>query len=158
MIGETVSHYKILEELTKRYTANVEAYQLYLRGCYYWNRRSKEGFEQAIGHYNQAIQIDPGYALAYAGLADAFILQGVYRHVSGKEALQAAEKAAASSRDLDQSLAEAHVSVGLLATFKYDWAAAEKELLRGLALNPRYQQPTTGMVTTSKPGVTSMRP
>ncbi len=52
------------EELTKRYTENVEAYQLYLRGRYYWNQRSKEGFEQAIGHYNQAIAIDPGYALA----------------------------------------------------------------------------------------------
>ena len=87
------------DELTKRYTENVEAYQLYLRGRYYWNQRSKEGFEQAIGHYNQAIVIDPGYALAYAGLADAFVLRGVYRHVSGSEALQAAEKAATSARD-----------------------------------------------------------
>ncbi|TDI07541.1 MAG: tetratricopeptide repeat protein [Acidobacteria bacterium] len=126
------------EELTRRYTENVEAYQLYLRGRYYWNQRSKEGFEQAIGHYNQAIDIDPGYALAYTGLADAFVLQGVYRHVSGSEALQAAESAATSARELDESLAEAHVSVGLLATFRYDWAAAEKELLRGLALNPQY--------------------
>jgi len=126
------------EELTKRYTENVEAYQLYLRGRYYWNQRSKEGFEQAIGHYNQAIQIDPGYALAYAGLADAFILQGVYRHVSGSEALQAAEKAAARARDLDDSLAEAHVSVGFLARFRFDWDTVEKELLRGLQLNPKY--------------------
>ncbi len=126
------------EELTKRYTENVEAYQLYLRGRYHWNQRSKEGFEQAIGHYNQAIEIDPGYALAYAGLADAFILQGVYRHVSGREALQAAEKAATSARDLDDSLAEAHVSVGFLARFRYDWDTVEKGLLRGLQLNPKY--------------------
>jgi tetratricopeptide (TPR) repeat protein len=71
-------------------------------------------------------------------LADSFVLQGVYRHVSGREALQAAEKAATSARDLDESLAEAHVSMGLLATFRYEWAAAEKELLQGLALNPKY--------------------
>ncbi len=126
------------EELTRRYTENVEAYQLYLRGRYYWNQRSKEGFEQAIGHFNQAIDIDPGYALAYAGLADAFVLQGAYRHVSGREALQAAEKAATSARDLDESLAEAHVSVGFLAIFRYDWDTAERNLLRGLQLNPKY--------------------
>ncbi len=126
------------EELAKRYTDNVEAYQLYLRGRYYWNQRSKEGFEQAIGHFNQAIDIDPGYALAYAGLADAFVLQGVYRHVSGREALQAAEKAATSARDLDDSLAEAHASLGLLAIFRFDWEVAERELLRGLQLNPKY--------------------
>ncbi len=126
------------EELTRRYTENVEAYQLYLRGRYYWNQRSKEGFEQAIAHYNQAIEIDPGYALAYAGLADAFVLQGAYLHVAGSEALQAAEKAATSARDLDESLAEAHVSVGFLATFRHDWNTAEEELLRGLQLNPKY--------------------
>jgi len=126
------------EELTKRYTDNVEAYQLYLRGRYYWNQRSKAGFEQAIGHFNQAIDIDPGYALAYAGLADALVLQGVYRHVPGQEALQAAEKAATSARDLDDSLAEAHASLGLLAIFRFDWEVAERELLRGLQLNPKY--------------------
>jgi len=71
-------------------------------------------------------------------LADAFILQGVYRHESGREALQAAEKAAASARDLDDSLAEAHVSVGFLAKYRYDWDTYEKELLRGLQLNPKY--------------------
>jgi TolB-like protein/Flp pilus assembly protein TadD/predicted Ser/Thr protein kinase len=126
------------EELTRRYTENVEAYQLYLRGRYYWNQRSKEGFEQAIAHYNQAIEIDPGYALAYAGLADAFLLRGVYRHVAGSEALQAAEQAATSARDLDESLAEAHVSAGFQAIFRNDWDTAEKELLRGLQLNPNY--------------------
>ena len=126
------------EGLTKRYTENVEAYQLYLRGRYYWNQRSKEGFEQAIGHFNQAIEIDPAYALAYAGLADTFMLQGVYRHVAGQEALQAAEKAATSASDLDDSLAEAHVSAGLLAMYRFDWEVAEREILRGLQLNPNY--------------------
>ncbi|MCZ6452577.1 MAG: protein kinase [Deltaproteobacteria bacterium] len=124
------------EELTKRYTENVEAYQLYLRGRYYWKQRSKAGFEQAIRHFNQAIEIDPGYALAYAGLADAFVLQGVYRHVAGEEALQAAEEAATNASDLDDSLAEAHVSAGLLAMYQFDWEVAERELLRGLQLNP----------------------
>ena len=76
--------------------------------------------------------------MAYAGLADAFLLQGAYRHVSGQEALQAAEKAATNARDLDDSLAEAHASAGLLAMFRFDWEVAERELLRGLQLNPKY--------------------
>ena len=126
------------EELTRRYTENIEAYQLYLRGRYYWNQRSKEGFEQAIGHFNQAIDLDPNYALAYAGLADAFLLQGVYRHEVGSEALQAANQAATRARELDESLAEAHASAGLLAIVRYDWDTAEDELLRGLQLNPKY--------------------
>ena len=126
------------EELTRRYTENVEAYQLYLRGRYYWNQRSKEGFEQAISHFTQAIDLDPGYALAYAGLADAFLLQGVYRHEVGSEALQAADEAATRARELDDSLAEAHASAGLLAIFRYDWDTAEEALLRGIQLNPKY--------------------
>ncbi len=126
------------EGLTKRYTENVEAYQLFIRGRYYWNQRSKEGFEQAIGHFNQAIEIDPDYALAYAGLADTFLLQGVYRHVAGQEALQAAEKAATNARGLDESLAEAHVSTGFQAMFRFNWELAERELLRGLQLKPNY--------------------
>jgi serine/threonine protein kinase/tetratricopeptide (TPR) repeat protein len=126
------------EELTRRYTENVEAYQLYLRGRYYWNRRSKEGFEQAIGHFNQAIDLDPDYALAHAGLADAFVLQGIYRHVVGREAMKAADQAVTRARDLDESLAEAHVSLGFLAIVRNDWDTAEEELLRGLQLNPKY--------------------
>jgi len=127
------------EELTKRYTQNTEAYQLYLRGRYHWNKRNKEGFENAVNYFNQAIDLDPDYALAYAGLADTYSLQNVYSYVGGVEIIQAAEKAVTRAFELDDRLAEAHTALGSINyLFKHDWATAERESLRGIELNPNY--------------------
>jgi TolB-like protein/Flp pilus assembly protein TadD len=127
------------EKLTKRYTQNTEAYQLYLRGRYHWNKRNKEGFENAVNYFNQAIDLDPDYALAYAGLADTYSLQNVYSYVGGVEIIQAAEKAATRAIELDDRLAEAHTALGSINyLFKHDWATAERESLLGIELNPNY--------------------
>ena len=126
-------------ELTKRYTDNTEAYQLYLRGRYQWNQRSKEGFERAIGYFNQAIDLDPDYALAYAGLADSHSLQGNYLRANPRESYAKAERAATKAVELDDLMAEGHVSLGFLRlAYERDWVAAEKALERALELNPKY--------------------
>jgi len=124
-------------ELTKRYTENTEAYQLYLKGRYYWNQRSKEGFERAISYFNQAIDLDPDYAVAYAGLADTHISQGAYHHSPGKEALEATATAARKAVELDDSLSEAHTALGHLALFQHDWATSEREHMRAVELDPK---------------------
>ena len=126
------------EELTKRYTENTKAYQLYLRGRYYWKQRSREGLERAVSDFNQAIDLDPAYALAYAGLADSYSLQAAYSYVTGVEVLQAAQSAATRATELDDRLAEAHTSLGFIHDHNHDWAAAETEYLRAIELNPNY--------------------
>ncbi len=127
------------EELTKRYTENTEAYQLYLRGRYYWKQRSREGLERAVSYFSQAIDLDPAYALAYAGLADSYSLQAAYTYVTGVEVIEAAERAATRATELDDRLAEAHASLGFIHDlFNHDWAAAETEFLRAIELNPHY--------------------
>ena len=125
--------------LTKRYTKNIEAYQAYWRGRGYWNLRSKEGFDKAISYFNQAIESDPNYALAYAGLADSYILQGIYLMLPSKEVLPKAEKAATKAVDLDQGLGEAHTSLGFIElVYNRDGPAAGRELLRAIDINPQY--------------------
>jgi len=127
------------EELTKRYTRNAEAYQLYLRGRYDWNQRSKEGFERAISYFNEAIELDPDYALANAGLADTYVLQGVYAYEPGAQALQKGEQFAYKALALDNTLAETHVTLALIKHFdrSWDWPSAERGHLRALELNPK---------------------
>ena len=125
--------------LTKRYTKNMEAYQAYWKGRGYWNLRSREGFDKAISYFNRAIESDPNYALAYAGLADSYTLQGVYLMLPSKEVLPRAERAATKAVDLDQGLAEAHTSLGFIRlVYNRDWRAAERELLRAIDINPHY--------------------
>ncbi|MGH9838611.1 MAG: tetratricopeptide repeat protein [Blastocatellia bacterium] len=127
------------EQLTKRHTENTEAFQLYLKGRYFWNKRSAEGLRKAGEYFQQAIARDPGYALAYAGLADCYNLLSYYQGGSPKESFPKAKAAAARALELDESLAEAHTSLGLAAMcFDWDWAAAEREYQRALELNPHY--------------------
>ena len=127
------------EELTRRYTDNMEAYESYWRGRQYWNLRTKEGFDQAIHSFNQAIELDPNYALAYAGLADTYSLQGIYLpDVSRRETHLAAERAAQRALELDDALAEGHASLGLIRLKERDWESAERELRRAIALKPEY--------------------
>jgi DNA-binding winged helix-turn-helix (wHTH) protein/TolB-like protein len=125
------------ERFQKRGTENAEAYQAYLKGRYFWNKRTKEGFDKAAEYFNQAIALDPNYAQAYAGLADVQQFLAVWG-----DAADANSKARAAARraiELDGTLAEPHASLGLIAmNFDWDWATAEKEYRRAIALNPNY--------------------
>lgn len=122
--------------LSKRYTANTKAYNLYLRGRYFWNRYDKEWVLKAIEAFEQAIAIDASYALAYTGIADAYFrLSNV--HASPLEVLPKAKDAALKAVEIDHELAEAHSSLGMLRVYyDHDWAAAEREFNRALELNP----------------------
>lgn len=122
--------------LSKRYTANTAAYNLYLRGRYFWNRYDKEWVLKSIEAFEQAIEIDASYALAYTGIADAYFrLSNI--HASPREVLPKAKEAALKAVEIDNDLAEAHSSLGLLRVYyDHDWAAAEREFNRALELNP----------------------
>ena len=122
--------------LAKRWTYNSEAYNLYLRGRYFWNKYSKEWVLKAIEIFKQAIAIDSNYALAYCGLADAYFrLSNV--HLPPREVLPKAKEAALKAVEIDENLAEAHSSLGLVKVYyDYDWASAESEFRKALRLNP----------------------
>ncbi|HKC65859.1 MAG TPA: tetratricopeptide repeat protein [Pyrinomonadaceae bacterium] len=130
------------KRLTKRYTDDIEAYQAYLKGRYFWNKRTREGIKKGIGYFRQAIEIDPLYALAYAGLADSYNLLAIYGDASPREIFPKAKAAAAKALEIDETLAEAHTSLAfILHRFDWDWAEADREFRRSIALNPDY--PTT---------------
>ena len=125
--------------LVKRQTQDSESYQLYLRGRYQWNKRTLDGMQQAIDLFQQAIAKDSHYALAYAGLADAYILLADYNVLPAREVMPRARDAAAQALQIDDSLAEAHTSLGWVK-LAHDWAwpDAEREFKRALQLNPNY--------------------
>lgn len=129
------------ERLMKRYTQNADAWQAYLRGRYLWNRRTAETHQKAIDEFEQATRIDPHYALAYAGLADAYALLGPNpnRVMPRADAMARARAAALKAIELDSGLAEAHTPLAFIL-MHYDWnlAEAEKEFQRALSLNPSY--------------------
>ncbi|HEY0080325.1 MAG TPA: protein kinase [Pyrinomonadaceae bacterium] len=123
----------------KRYTADTEAYQEYLRGRYFWNKRNTEDFRKAIGHFKRAIEIDPGYALAYAGLADSYALLSDYGAVPPREAMPNAETAALQALQMDNTLAEAHTSLAFVKmAYDWKWTEAEAEFKKAIELNPNY--------------------
>jgi TolB-like protein/Flp pilus assembly protein TadD len=118
---------------TRRYTDDAEAYQLYLKGRFYWNQGTVAGLKQSIEYLQQAINKDPKYALAYAGLADSNLSLGSFY----VEAIPEAKSAALKAIELDPSLAEAHVALGHIKLWlDWDWAAAELEFKQGIGLNP----------------------
>jgi TolB-like protein/DNA-binding winged helix-turn-helix (wHTH) protein/Tfp pilus assembly protein PilF len=120
-------------------TASYEAYDLYLKGRYFWNKRTTAGFLQAANYFQQAIAKDPGYASAYAGLADTFGLMSTWYAAPQQEFMPKAKAAALNALALDDSLAEAHASLALVAeNYDYDWQTAEKEFRRAIQLNPDY--------------------
>jgi serine/threonine-protein kinase len=126
-------------ELVKRHTDDLEAYNLYLRGRYFWNKRTARDVEKAIACFKQAVARDPGYALAQAGLADAYITLPDYSHMPPAEALMKAKEAALKALETDEMLAEAHASLGFaIHELEWDWVAAEMHLRRALEINPRY--------------------
>jgi len=125
--------------LAKRYTNDTEAYQLYQTGRFYWDKRTEDGFKKAIEHFRRATQRDPHYALAHTGLADAYLGLAFYNYLPPKEALPQAKASALEALTLDETLAEAHTSLAhVKVNYDWDWAGAESEFKRAIALNPRY--------------------
>ncbi len=127
------------KQLTKRHTENAEAYQLYLKGRHHWNRWTEEGFYNAIEYFRQAVEKDPSYALAYAGLADCYVLLGWNSYLPPKEAFPKGQEAAKTALQLDLDLAEAHTPLAaLLWLHDWQWEEAQAEFNRSLELNPNY--------------------
>jgi TolB-like protein len=128
-------------KLMKRHSNNPEAYNIYLKGRYFWNRRFEGGLPKSIKFFQKAMEMDPLFPLPYVGIADAMINLGVYTFLSPKEAFPKAIAMAKTALDMDATLAEAHASLGYTYfLYDWDWDAAEKELKRALDLNPNYAQ------------------
>src|SRR5712692_5208463 len=130
------------KRMAKSYTPSPEAYQDYLRGRYWWNKTTEEGFNKGIEYFQQAIAKDPTYALAYSGLADCYsLLASNGGFVPPKQAFPRAKEAATKALAIDDTLAEAHTSLGYIQTFyDWDWSGAEREFQRAIALNPGYAE------------------
>jgi TolB-like protein/Flp pilus assembly protein TadD len=128
------------QRLTKHYTENAEAYQLYLKGRYYWNRRTPESLNKSIEYFQQATDKDPNYALGYAGLADSYSMLGSpVGGISPREKFPKAKAAALKALELDDTLAEAYAALVLVRLrYDWDWLAAEREIKRAVELNPNY--------------------
>jgi len=118
---------------------NPDAYEAYLKGRYHWNKRTEEGFRKAIDYFQEAIDIDPSYAVAYSGLADCYSLLADYGILRPEEAYPKAKAAAAKALEIDDTLAEAHASLAM-AVWQYDWdrSRAAGEFQRAIELNPGY--------------------
>ncbi len=119
-------------------TGNLEAYQLYLRGRYYWNRRTTGGLKRALEQFQQAVDKDPTYALAYTGLADCYAVMEQYAGTPSSETLPRGRAAAMRALQIDDSLGEAHTSLGYVNALSRQFGEAEKEFKRGIELNPNY--------------------
>ena len=120
-------------------TGNPEAYQLYVRGRYFWNRRTRHDFRKALTYFNQAVERDPAFALAYTGIADSYALLTEYHVMPARETYGPARAAVAKALAIDDTLAEAHASLGYIKQFyEWDFAGAEAELTRALELDPVY--------------------
>ncbi|MFN2599148.1 MAG: BTAD domain-containing putative transcriptional regulator [Pyrinomonadaceae bacterium] len=126
--------------LTKRHTESAEAYRLYLKGVYFWNKRTLEGVERSIGYFRRAIEADSRYALAYTGLSNSYAKLGDVglTAIPPKEAFSKARAAAASALEIDDSLAEAHTSLAHVHMHGYEWRSAGREFRRAIELNPNY--------------------
>jgi adenylate cyclase len=126
-------------ELMTRYTQNPEAYDLFLKGLYYWNIRKEEELRKAIDYFKQAIKLDSNYALAYARLAESNGLLAFYTSEPPKEVFTEAKKAVMKALDIDVTLAEAHSALGFIKLYyDRDWEAAEEEMLRAIQLRSSY--------------------
>jgi len=124
--------------VAKHYTDNPEAYQLYLKGRFYWNKRSADGFKKASEQFQRAVDKDPSFALAYVGLSDCYSVSEQYAGVPSSEALPKGRAAVLRALQIDDSLAEAHASLGLINEHAWQFADAEKEYKRAIELNPNY--------------------
>jgi eukaryotic-like serine/threonine-protein kinase len=126
-----------MKRVSKRPTEDVEAYQFYLQGLFYWNKWTEADFKKAADYFTQAVQKDPRYASSYAGLADTYSLLGDAGYLAPSEAWPKAKAAAMQALEIDDTLAEAHTSLGLVKEhYEWDWTGAEKEFKRAIELNP----------------------
>jgi tetratricopeptide (TPR) repeat protein len=125
------------KRLTKHFTEDAEAYQLYLKGQYFWNKFTPEGGRTAVEYFDRAVARDPGYALAYVGMANSHGVMGVNGWLPPKDTFPQAEAAAKKALAIDDGLAEAHSALGAVEMFyEWHWPAAERELRRAIDLNP----------------------
>jgi len=125
--------------LVKRDSTNAEAYQFYLRGRYFWNKRTSDGIKQAIEHFQQSVERDPNFALGYVGLADSYTGLTFYNFAAPHQAMPKAKESAIKALSLDNTVAEAHASLGhVLMNYDWDWPTAEKEFKRSIELKPDY--------------------
>jgi DNA-binding winged helix-turn-helix (wHTH) protein/tetratricopeptide (TPR) repeat protein len=125
--------------IRRRFTENAEAYHAYLKGRYYWNKQTAEGLQKSVEYFEQAIAIDPNYALAYAGLADAYNLIGTWGGVHPTQVLPRAKALSLRAIEIDEAIAEAHASLGATrAAYDWDWSGAENEFKRAIELSPGY--------------------
>jgi serine/threonine-protein kinase len=122
-----------------RPTDNHEAYTLYLKGRYFWNKRTESDIQTALDYFQQAVDLDPGYSLAWVGIADGWIFRGFYSRRAPRDAFPVAKSAALRALSFDSTLAEAHASLAHVHfEFDHDWPAAEREYRRAIELSPRY--------------------
>jgi tetratricopeptide (TPR) repeat protein len=127
------------KRMDKTYTANPEAYQDYLKGRYWWNKRTAEGLNKGIEYFQQAIAKDPNYALAHDGLADSYLILGGNGHVAPEEAFPKAKEEAQKALELDDTLAEAHATIGQVeADYDWNWSGSDQEFQKAIQLNPSY--------------------
>jgi len=126
-------------ELTKRYTENSEAYQLYSKGAYFWNRRTEQDNQRAINYFRQAVEKDPNYARAYAMLSHCYVLPAVFEHENRKQMFSQARMAADKALRIDDTLAEAHAALAQIEFYdEWNWVGTEREIRRAIQLNPNY--------------------
>ena len=127
------------KRLVKKHTTDEDAYLNYLRGRFHWNKRSYEGLSLSINFFQQAIERDPGYALAYAGLADAYVVLGHQHLMVTSDAYLRAKAAATKALEIDDTLAEAYTTLGFIkGAYEFDWVGSEKAFKKALRLNPGY--------------------
>jgi len=125
-------------KVTKTYTTNPEAYQLYLKGKFYYSKYNRESYQKAIEHYQQAIELDPNYALAYLGIAESYNNASDF-YLAPTDAMPKAKAAVLKAIELDHTLAAAHYELGILIFwYDWDWAAAEREMKLAVELDPNY--------------------
>jgi adenylate cyclase len=132
MLGRERKH------IEKKPTEDIGAYTLYLKGRYYWNERSRDALEKAIKYFEEAIRRDPGFAPAYSGLTDSYIVLVGHGYLLPSEGYPKAKEAARKALDLDETLAEAHTSLGSILSHEWDWVGAEREFAKAVRANPNY--------------------
>lgn len=126
------------QRLAKKYTDNNEAYQLYLKGRFYWNKRDEENIRKAIEQFKAAADKDPNFALTFVGLADCYVVLPFYSSTPSSEVLPQAKAYVQRALEIDDLLGEAHTSLGYVHLNSWNWTEAEKEFKRGIELNPNY--------------------
>jgi len=128
-----------LEQIDKKPTKNLEAYNLYLKGRFFWHRRHEEDLNKSIYYFNQALKLDSTYALAYAGLADTYFIMVWHGSISQNEAFNKGKELALKALSIDNTIAEAHATLGAIANwYEWDWEEAEKKIKKAIVINPNY--------------------